>query len=577
MPQKAQIAAAFDRAQEILVAQGILPRTRPVSLMRTKDKTHGDLATNLAMTLAKDAGLSPHVLAGHLVDALPLCPLILRTEIAGAGFVNVFLQDDIRTQVIRDILTQGHQFGRHAPSGKRVQVEFVSANPTSSLHVGHGRGAAFGASLCNLLEACGHEVWREYYVNDAGRQMDILATSTYLRYLEAAGIALPAFPQNAYRGDYVKDFGHALFKQEGHKHILEVGELYGDVPADEADGGDKETHIDAIIAATKTHLGDSYALFLDHALGVILDDIEDDLRGFGVAFDEWYSEKSLAQKTQKTLDALDAAGHLYEKDGNIWFRATDFGDEKDRVVRRKNGLLTYFAADIAYHKDKFDRGFDQVIDVWGADHHGYIPRIKAALSALGIDASRFWVVLVQFVTLYRNGHKVQMSSRSGDFIPLRTLRHEVGDDAARFYYVSRKADVHMDFDLTLAKSQSKDNAVYYIQYAHARATRVLEKANIDADTLKKADFTRLNQEDDLLKTLSAYPETLKRAADDLAPHVLAGYLKDLASAFHSWYNDTRILDEDETLMHARLGLTKALKQVLANGLDILGLSAPKQM
>ncbi|WP_133141442.1 arginine--tRNA ligase, partial [Moraxella caviae] len=506
--------------------------------------------------------------------------------------------------VLDDVFARAERFGlSDVNQDKKVQVEFVSANPTSSLHVGHGRGAAYGMSVANLLEATGFEVCREYYVNDAGRQMDILATSTYLRYLQACGERI-TFPTNAYQGDYVAEFGKTLHAQYGDTYRQAADAVWCDVPADAVYevqngekvliSGDKEAHIDGLIANSKALLGkDGYDVFLEYALNNILDDIKEDLSEFGVNFECWYSERTLADKIESALQVLDNNGYLYEKDGNVWFRSTEFGDEKDRVVKRANGLLTYFASDIAYHKDKFDRGFDTVINVWGADHHGYIPRVKAALQAMNIDPNRLEVMLVQFVALYRGEEKVQMSSRSGQFITLRELREEVGNDAARFYYVARTPNVHMDFDLELAKSQSKDNAVYYIQYAHARICRVLEKLaelGLAVDLVAGKAHENLltgESEGEIVKLLSAYGESVLRAANQREPHVLTNYLKDLAALFHGWYNEERILpkelangaasDDELALMQARLRLSLAVKQVLANGLTLLGLSAPESM
>lgn len=590
---------------DCLKSTGVLPPEfqAPINWVRTKDKAHGDFASNVALIGAKQAGTRPQELAKIILAELIThqSDLVERAEVAGAGFINVFLKQTAKFAVLDDILTQGDEFGRSlAHQGQKIQVEFVSANPTSSLHVGHGRGAAYGMSVANLLEATGYDVCREYYVNDAGRQMDILATSTYLRYLQACSESV-AFPSNGYQGDYVVEFGKALFDEFGRAYHHEFAKVCLDVCDDAVYAndenktllsGDKEAHIDGLIANAKALLGADYDVFLQFALTNILSDIKEDLAEFGVVFENWYSEKSLGDKIESALADLDKRGYLYEKDGNIWFRSTDFGDEKDRVVKRANGLLTYFASDIAYHKDKFDRGFDKVINVWGADHHGYIPRVKASLSALGIDPERLEVMLVQFVALWRGDQKVQMSSRSGQFITLRELREEVGNDAARFYYVARTPNIHMDFDLELAKSQSKDNAVYYIQYAHARICRVLDRLGEFAVAmdlaLGKDNETLLgDKESELIKMLAAYPQAVLRAANAREPHILTHYLKDLAGQFHGWYDTSRILPKglsegtpsaDElALMQARLRLSVAVKQVLANGLTLLGLSAPVAM
>lgn len=601
------LASLFDTAIETLQADGTLPTEwqNNSQITRTKDSSHGDFASNIAMIAAKAAKSNPRALAEKIVNALPDNKDIRQVDIAGPGFINVFLNSAAKFAVLTDIFNLQDRFGLSDEfAGKKVQVEFVSANPTSSLHVGHGRGAAFGMSVANLLEAVGYNVTREYYVNDAGRQMDILATSTYLRYLEANGESIQ-FPVNGYQGNYVRDIAQTLKQQHSDRYVQPFAQVVKDVAEDaiydinsvgekELISGDKEAHIDGLIVNSKTLLGDSYELFLNTALTGILADIKDDLNDFGVRYECWFSEKSIDDQIEPVLQILDDKGYLYEKDGNIWFRSTDFGDEKDRVVRRANGQTTYFASDIAYHKNKFDRGFDKVINVWGADHHGYVPRVKAALLALGIDADRLDVVLVQFVALWRGDEKVQMSSRSGKFVTLRELRSEVGNDAARFYYVARKPEVHVDFDLDLAKSQSKDNLVYYIQYAHARVCRVLEKLEAsgltvdDAIGAEQQNLLIAPSEEELIKLLAGYPATLLRAATGYEPHILTNYLKELAALFHGWYDSNRILpmsltsgetpSQDELdLMQARLRLSKAVRQVLANGLNLLGLAAPSSM
>lgn len=604
MSDPSLIQSTLDQAVATLQADGRLPSDwqNNSTISRTKDRAHGDFASNLALVAAKAAGQPPRVLAQAIIDALPQTAGIARVELAGAGFINFFLDADAHFAVLDDIMRERGDFGTSDEFAEhKIQVEFVSANPTSSLHVGHGRGAAFGMSIANLLEALGYQVQREYYVNDAGRQMDILATSTLLRYL-ALFDAPVVFPVNGYQGDYVTAIAKTIKKQHGDAYAIDWQALRQDVPDDAvfsiaANGdkqlvsGDKEAHIDGLITNAKALLGEGYAVFHDAALNSILADIKDDLADFSVRYDAWFSEKSLQDAIAPTLDELDKRGYLYEQDGNVWFRSTDFGDEKDRVVRRANGQYTYFASDIAYHRHKLERGFDKIIDVWGADHHGYIKRVQAALSALGYDAARMVVILVQFVTLWRGDEQVQMSSRSGEFVTLRELREEVGNDAARFYYVARKPEQHMDFDLELAKSQSKDNAVYYIQYAHARICRVLERLeerNLSVDDAAgKAHQALLTQpiELELMNRLANYPDTLRRAALQYEPHILTNYLKDLASAFHGWYNDNRILPKDGdmpdadtlNLMQARLRLSKAVRQVIQNGLILLGLSAPTSM
>ncbi len=592
------IQAALEHAVQSLQAEGVLPSdwNNTSNLTRTKDRSHGDFASNIAMIASKAAGMKPRDLAEKVLAALPEVADISKAEIAGPGFINFFLNANQRFSVLDQIQAQQQNFGRSQVNAqKRIQVEFVSANPTSSLHVGHGRGAAYGMTVANLLEATGAKVEREYYVNDAGRQMDILATSTYLRYLQLAGQTL-VFPKNAYQGDYVKDIAQSILEQEGERHVRSVADVYNNVPEDvqyaaelDADGnkvvlsGDKEKHIDGLIFNSQNLLGDDYRVFHQAALNAILADIQDDLGEFGVTFNQWFSEASLTEKIEEALQTLDQRGYLYEQDGNIWFKSTEFGDEKDRVVKRRNGQTTYFASDIAYHLNKLQRGYTDLIDIWGSDHHGYISRVKAAIDALGYDSKKLTVLLVQFVSLWRGGEMVQMSSRSGQYVTLRDLRKEVGNDAARFYYVMRKSEQHIDFDLDLAVSQSKDNAVYYIQYAHARICRMLEKAaalqlNFDAGEARQfAAKLELDAETEILAKLAAYPEILVRAANSHEPHQVGNYLKELAALFHGWYNEHKVLNDDAALTQARLLLSVNVQQVLRNGLELLGVSAPETM
>jgi arginyl-tRNA synthetase len=592
---KQQITDLLRAALTRLVAEGAIPGDAlpegPGSpqVDRTRDAAHGDFATNVALTLAKDAGARPRALAGRLVAAIPQSTLVERVEIAGPGFINFHLSEAAYREVVPIILTAGHDYGRSGlGAGRRVQVEFVSANPTGPLHVGHGRGAAYGAVVADLLAAVGFDVHREYYVNDAGRQMDILATSVWLRYLELCGEDLD-FPSNGYKGDYVWDIAATLHREHGDDYRVGAAEVIAGVPPDEVPGegdGDKEAHVDALIAAAKRLLGDNrYRYCFELGLNTILDDIREDLGQFGVHYQEWYSERSLAESgaVNRAIERLREAGHVYQQGGALWFRSTAFGDEKDRVLERENGQTTYFASDIAYHLDKLERGFDRVIDVWGADHHGYVPRVKAALAALGDDPSRLDVLLVQFAILYRGGERVQMSTRSGEFVTLRQLRKEVGRDAARFFYVMRRCEQHMDFDLDLAKSQSADNPVYYCQYAHARVCSVLRQAAdrglVVEPTLGTTNLERLTeqQERSLLRTLARYPEVVEGAASSHEPHQLTHYLRELANDLHTYYNAHQFLVEDEGLRDARIKLILAVREVLRNGLGLVGVSAPEAM
>ena len=590
---KQQITDLLRAALTRLVAEGAIPGDAlpegPGSpqVDRTRDAAHGDFATNVALTLAKAAGARPRELAGRLVAAIPPSTLVERVEIAGPGFINFHLSEAAYREVVPIILAAGHGYGRSGlGAGRRVQVEFVSANPTGPLHVGHGRGAAYGAVVADLLAAVGFDVHREYYVNDAGRQMDILATSVWLRYLELCGEELD-FPSNGYKGDYVWDIAATLHREHGDDYRVDVAAVFAGVPPDEVPGegdGDKEAHIDALIAAAKRLLGDNRYCF-ELGLNTILDDIRDDLAQFGVHYQEWYSERSLAESgaVNRAIERLREAGHVYQQGGALWFRSTAFGDEKDRVLERENGQTTYFASDIAYHLDKLERGFDRVIDVWGADHHGYVPRVKAALAALGDDPSRLDVLLVQFAILYRGGERVQMSTRSGEFVTLRQLRKEVGRDAARFFYVMRRCEQHMDFDLDLAKSQSADNPVYYCQYAHARVCSVLRQAAdrglVVEPTPGTTNLERLTEQQEraLLRTLARYPEVVEAAASSHEPHQLTHYLRELANDLHTYYNAHQFLVEDEGLRDARIKLILAVREVLRNGLGLVGVSAPEAM
>ena len=560
----------------------------PIYLERPKQAEHGDFATNLPMQLARALKLAPRVIAERIVNELPPSAEVSEVSIAGAGFINFKLNAGAKTRIVNSVLAQGADFGRCALGGNaKVLVEFVSANPTGPLHVGHGRGAAYGASLSDLLAFAGWDVTREYYVNDAGRQMDILAVSTWIRYLDQHGVTMD-YPPNAYQGDYIRDMARQLTNAHGDKYVRARTAVLEGTPglpdasrADDEAKTQRETHLDALIANAKTLLGEDWPYVHQHALSEQLADGRDDLNGFGVHFQNWFSENSLFDTGMvgRCLEKLDAAGHIYEQNGARWFRSTDFGDEKDRVVQRENGLFTYFASDIAYHLNKYERGFDRMINIWGADHHGYIPRVKGAVRALALDPEKLDIALVQFAVLYRNGEKASMSTRAGDYVTLRALRAEVGDDACRFFYVLRKADQHLDFDLDLAKSQSADNPVYYIQYAHARVCSLLAQWRGSEADLKDADLTLLSnpREGALTASLGRFPEVVESAARDLAPHQIAFYLRDLAAEFHGYYNAERMLVDDPALTSARLALSVAVRQVIRNGMALLGVSCPESM
>ena len=555
---------------------------------RSRDATHGDFACNIAMRLAKSLRTNPRKLAGEIVAALPKNELIAKAEIAGPGFINLFLTPAAWQAELLRVHASGAAYGRgNDGAGRRAIVEFVSANPTGPLHVGHGRHAAYGATVANLLEADGWSVHREYYVNDAGRQMDILAASVWLRYLELCGETL-AFPANGYRGEYVRPIAAALRTKHGDAFRKPASAVLAGLPADEQGGGDKDLYIDAVIARAKELLGAGFRVIFEAGLGEILADIRDDLEGFGVRFDRWYSEQDLGDgrdggPIDRALQRLRAHGNVYEQEGAEWFRATAFGDEKDRVVIRANGQKTYFASDIAYHLDKRERGFELLVTILGADHHGYVARVRAGLAAMGEPPESLQVPMVQFVTLFKGGEKVAMGKREAQFVTLRDLRNEVGNDAARLIYVMRSNDQPLDFDLELAKKQSNDNPVYYIQYAHARISSVLKQAaerGLPFD--REAGIASLSlltdeQERAMMREITRWPEVVQQAALLRAPHAVVHYLRELATAFHSYYNALPFIVDDAGLRNARLSLIVAARQVLKNALALLGVSAPETM
>ena len=554
-----------------------------IQVTSSKDRSQGNFASNIAMMLAKPAGKPPRELAELIVAQIAAHDVIEKIEVAGPGFINFFVASNASHSVVNTILQQGETYGTgDYGKGQKIQIEFVSANPTGPLHVGHGRGAAYGATLANVLRYVGFDVQTEYYVNDAGRQMDILGTSTWLRYLELCGIEI-VFPSNGYQGDYIWDIAATVHRQHGDRFQVSNEQLMQNVRAD-APEGDKEKHIDDLIEKARLLLGEvGYRIIFDQALNTLVDVIRKDLHAFGVDYDEWFSERSLADNghIENAIQRLTENGHIYNKDGALWFRSTDFGDEKDRVVKRENGQTTYFASDIAYHMNKFDRGFDRVINVWGADHHGYMARVKASLTALGYDADRLEIQLVQFANLFENGEKISMSTRSGEFVTLRQLREDVGLDAARFFYVMRKCDQHMDFDLNLARDESSDNPVYYLQYAHARicsVKRQCEERGLKL-SLENANLNRLDNshEQQLIKQINLYPERVLSAAMRREPHVVVNYLRDLANQFHSWYNAHQFIVDDAELRDARLALASAVGQIMNNGLRLMGVSAPSKM
>ncbi|HET7811388.1 MAG TPA: arginine--tRNA ligase [Steroidobacteraceae bacterium] len=572
--------------------RNLVPATLPeppdpsqVVVERARDPQHGDFASNIAMRLAKAARKNPRELAQAIVQALPASPLVARAELAGAGFINFRLARDAWFAELRQVATLGEAYGRSTIGARRkVMVEFVSANPTGPMHVGHGRGAAYGATLSNLLEVTGHDVYREYYINDAGRQIDILAVSVYLRYLELCGEGV-TFPSNGYKADYILPVARALRAARGDSLRRPGADVMRGAPPD-APAGDKDKHIDGLIENSRRLLGaaefDSIVLFGRDAM---LADIRNDLDEFRVTFDQWYSERELNKSgaVDRAIDVLRASGHMYTKDGAEWFKSTDYGDDEDRVVVRANGEKTYFASDIAYHYDKRQRGHDLLIDVWGADHHGYVTRVRGALQALGSPGDCFEVTLMQLVSLFRGGEKLSMGKREGNFVTLRDLRNEVGNDACRFFYLMRSHDQALDFDLELAKSRSNENPVYYVQYAHARVCSVMKELgarglSYDADAGSRSlALLDTAYEQAVITALSKYPETVELAALNRAPHALVHYLRDLANTLHTYYNAEKWIVEDASLRNARVTLALAVQQVIRNGLEILGVSAPESM
>ncbi len=562
-----------------------MPAASAVAVERTREAQHGDFATNVALRLAKPARRNPRELAAAIVAALPANPLVARAEVAGAGFINFHLTPAAYARELASIHAQGAAYGESTVGGgERVLVEFVSANPTGPLHVGHGRQAAYGATLANILSAVGYSVAREYYVNDAGRQMDILAVSTWVRYLEACGEALP-FPENGYRGDYVRPLAAQLRRAVGEKLRRPAAAVLANLPAD-APAGDKEAYIDALIGRARALIGaDGFQQVLGLSLNEMLADIRNDLGEFGVVFDRWCSEAALAASgaIDHALTVLEQQGRLVVKDGATWFRASEFGDEKDRVVVRENGQKTYFASDIAYHLEKRERGFVRLIDVLGADHHGYVARVRAGLIAMGQPGDCLEATLIQFVSLFRGTEKIPMGKREAQFVTLRELRTEVGNDACRFFYLMRSHEQPLDFDLELAKARTNDNPVYYIQYAHARVASVMKQlasrglAFDLAQGLAGAGLLTSEAEQAVLRTLTRHPEMVEQAAVNRAPHTLVHYLRELANAFHTYYNAASFIVDDPPLRNARLALVLGVQQVVRNGLTLLGVSAPESM
>ena len=581
---KKQLQALLDQSLRVLESEGmaIAIKKDDIKIEYSRDPSHGDFASNLAMVLAKTCNCNPRELANRITENLPKSDLIKRTEIAGPGFINFFLNQNSYQSVVLDILEKGDAYGNSKiGDNQSTLIEFVSANPTGPLHIGHGRGAAYGAAIVNLLKKTGFNIHCEYYVNDSGRQMDILTVSTWIRYLQQHDKEI-CFPESAYKGNYIIDIAADLKNKYANKFVTPHKDILDLLDTKE----EADIKIDKLIKHCASVLGGkNYRLILETCLDSILSSIKNDLNEFGVEFNNWYSEYSLLKNNSvnQCIAKLNDKSWIYQKDGAKWFRSSKLGDEKDRVLERENGQKTYFASDIAYHLSKFERGYKKIINIWGADHHGYIERVKASMKALDYPPEAITILLVQFATLFRGKEKLQMSTRSGEFITLKELIKEVGKDAARFFYIMRKNEQHLDFDLELAKSESNDNPVYYIQYAHARICSVFRQMNEKGYTFfqskKLSDLSTLTEDHEikLLRSLAKYPDVIESAAVSFEPHQLAYYLKDLANDFHTYYNVNQFLVEDDLIRNARLSLIDATRQVIRNGLLQLGVSSPEEM
>tara|TARA_B100001059_G_scaffold77961_1_gene75751 strand:+ start:1449 stop:3194 length:1746 start_codon:yes stop_codon:yes gene_type:complete len=553
-----------------------------INLQENNDKKHGDLASNIALILAKPLKKNPQEIANSIKDSFITDEEITKIEVAGPGFINFFLSTKTHSEVLNEISAKKELFGKSETKNQNVLIEYVSSNPTGPLHVGHGRGAAFGSVLGALLKEAGFKVDEEYYVNDFGRQMNILAASLWLRYAQLFNESITMI-ENGYQGEYLISIAEKLKEDHSDKFYRNYDSI---VELLKTEIQDDEIFTDSVVVAIQSALENDFNFLRDFALQAILELIKRDLLDFGVEHNFWFSESSLYDIKENKINQVDLAiedlksrGFVYEKENALWFKSSEFGDDKDRVLKRGNGEYTYFASDVAYHSKKYDRGYDRVINIWGSDHHGYTPRVQAAMEATNRDPEKLEIVYIQFANLLRAGKKVTMSTRSGEFITLRELMDEVTTEAARFFYINRKADQHLDFDLDLAKDQSKDNPLYYIQYAHARICSVLKKSNAQIMDLERADLTLLDTEKEIeiQKTLNQYPTLIERAAKSSEPHLLCYYLKDLSGLFHSYYNSEKFIIEDKKLMASRLFLLKGVKQVLVNGLSILGIKAPEEM
>ncbi len=555
---RSRVASIITEALDKALSGSLLPAPTgelpDVMVEVPKKAAFGDYSTNIAMLLAPKVGRAPRQIAEVLAPLMTESPLVAKCEVAGPGFVNLFLEKSYWTTVLTDILSEGDAYGRSdAGKGRRVQVEYVSANPTGPLHIGHGRGAAVGDALASILDAAGYDVNREFYINDVGRQIEVLGRSVFIRYKELLGQDVE-LPEEAYKGDYIKDVARDYLTKHGERHAESAEE-------------------------------DALEEFKQFASSVLLERIREDLRDFSIEFDTWYSERSLVESgmIDTTIAELREKGFIYDSEGATWFKTTEFGDDKDRVLVKADGSRTYFASDIAYHRDKIERGFTTLVNVWGADHHGYEGRIRALIRALGYDDSVLRIIFIQLVALLRGGAPVAMGKREGEFVTLRQVMDEVGADACRFFFLMRKADAQLDFDLDLAKSQASENPVYYVQYCHARIQSIFdyaaEKGVFVPEEAENGLLGRLDGPDDieLIKHLGSFGEVVEKSAADMEPHRVTFYLMDLAGLFHPYYNRNRMVTDDAELTSARLLLCRAVKTVAANGLRLLGVSAPDKM
>ncbi len=535
--------------------EGIIKNPARVLLERPPREELGDFSTNLAMLLSRKEQKPPRQIAELIVPSIEALDCVERVTVEGQGFINIHIKRECWFETLREILEKRDSYGDcpHVGNGRKVQVEFVSANPTGPLHIGHGRGAAVGDALANILSSAGYEVTKEYYINDVGRQMSMLGYSLYVRYLELLGKNIP-LPEDHYQGEYIREIAQSFLQKYGTEYAEDPFEKHSQ-------------------------------LFIEFAKDSILSGIKKDLEDFGVSFDVWFSEKSLFERglVDATIEELKARGVVYEKEGALWFRTTGFGDDKDRVLIKNDGSTTYFASDVAYHREKLLRGFHTIVDVWGADHHGYAPRIRALFSALGEDPERLKIVLIQLVSLKRGGRPVAMSTRKAEFVTLREVMDEVGKDAVRFIFLTRKADAHLEFDLELAKRQAPENPVYYVQYCHARIMSILEFARKNNITIPHSPSTRLlerlelKEELSIIKHLSRFEEVVESSASSFEPHRVTFYLRELAGLFHPYYNTHRVVSEDSELSSARLTLCMATAEVVRKGLRLLGVEAPSKM